>query len=286
MKHSINLAEEIKAYLTYQMTPAQRKDFENRLQTDTELAEVVAEEKEMYAFMGVYEEQKAFEAMAFIKEIQANNPDPKPFPYKWLAIAATIIFAMFLSYYCFFQNNPKPDTDLVKKDSNSNIQTPSPSSPFPDSIKTIEIAPVEPHKQFPPAPNPFQDSLQSYQLFAIKIQQQQNELITLLRQNVKLNQAVIDSAYQLWVCNHNKHHGSMGEPKFKLMTDTLVLDSIYKFEQFPALPKDIKKLQEQRKQLLIWQEKENKRRLAAENRKKTLEREYLFSMEDLSACRK
>ena len=33
-------------------------------------------------------------------------------------------------------------------------------------------------------------------------------------------------------------------------------------------------------------EKENKRRLAAENRKKILEREYQFSMEDLSACRK
>lgn len=282
MEHNKEQMAQVRAYLRKKMTKAQKVAFEMELSQNEELAQIFAEEKEMFLLFQGYEEVEMEKAMQKVQKIEINIRQ-KAF-YKKLAIVTCILALILGGYWCYNYKyeqkiipSPAIDTATQKKD------TP-PTSSKDSTLSSKEV--VIDSKSTEKPKDAFADSLKNYQKLAQDFAKNQNSLIANLRRNVKLNVLLIDIADSLWECERTKeNHFSMGKPKNKLQADTLVLDSIRKWQTIPALPDKVTQLKVNKDLLHFWKKQNARREQTARERYGKFREYYDYYKEEYRKCR-
>lgn len=292
----------IRAYFRGKLTEMEQKNFENRLQTDIELSEAFALEQESRKFFKAYTYHKMQEANLIIKAIEKNNPlvvnasenidnQPNENKKKWIGLGFLLLICLASFFYISSnkkaistENNPTSEisqninvTPETLNDSDSVANNPIGKDTSPKSKVTVKI---------PQQNSPFADSLKSYLSFEKEAKKAQNELVTLLLNNVTINRNLIDTLKALTNCEHQKNNFSLAPPKFSLLSDSLVLDSIRLTQIFPAPPQNIGSLQTQKNKLLQWEKLDVFRKKEAWERNEALQKQLKRFGKELRACRK
>lgn len=292
----------IRAYFRGTLTEVQQKTFESRLQTDSEFSEAFSLEKEMRFFFKAYTYHKMQEADLMIQAIEKANPlatnptentdnQPTESNKKWFGLGFLLLICLGFVYY-FYAFNASNASEKKTISSVSQQINATPENTKDLLATTIVAKDTHPKRsaavKIPPknAENTvFDDSLKSYLFFEKTVKKSQNELISLLKNNLSMNRILIDTLKALTACEHQKNNFSLAAPKFVLLSDSLVLDSIRLVQVFATPPQNLLALQDQKNRLQQWENVGVFRKKEAYERNEALQIQLIRFSQALKDCR-
>ncbi len=286
--------QQINDYLTHKMTDEERAAFESQLSIDKELREAVALEKEMLRFFQQSKKHETERARFVIQQIEAETAPAIPVSFKrkkwlWAGLFVAVCSVVGFSYYFTRdETNPAPNIlppNMADKDSLRSLDT----GLYHNKVEneTLVHFPTPNIAKQAVKPSQFSDSLATYTVLLNETRTQQAELMTLLRQNIALNQIVQDTLAALLKCKEEKGTGSgigaVKEPK--MITDSVILAQISQYK-FPTAPQNMQQLKTQKATITKWKHENEIRIAEALHRQMDLTRWKGIYKEKLIKCRK
>lgn len=297
----------IRAYFRGKLTEMEQQNFENRLQTDSELSEAFALEQENRHFFKAYTYYKLQEAHSMIQALEKANPlvldtsentdnQPNASSKKWFGLSIFLIICLFSAFYIY--SHKSSNKNNITPPLSQNVALASENRNDSAVNHVIEQDAISPNKATTQTltqnnatakkiaqNNAFADSMKLYFSLEKRVKNAQNELVVLLQNNFTINQDVIDTLETLTKCEHQQNNFSLAEPKFRLLADSLVLDSIRLMQVFPPPPQDISTLQSQKAELIKWEILGTFRKNKAFERNRNLKMQLKRFTRELKACR-
>lgn len=292
----------IRAYFRGTLAEAEQKAFEARLETDADFSSAFALEKENSAFFKAYEYYKMQEADAIIQSIEKANPltwnvtenidnQANEATKKWLGLGLLLVIGLSFGLYVYYAQHTSPNAPTIS----APIQAEKLS--YQDTTKSVEsainvqdtlhktITNLDKVPKIVPKNTAFEDSLKSYLDAEKAIKTSQNELIIFLKNNLSINHYLIDTLKALTNCEHQNNNFSLAAPKFLLLADSLVLDSIRIMQVFPPPPTSLLTLQRQKNIIQQWEKASIARKDKAYQRNQELKAQLKRFSRELKACR-
>ncbi len=292
----------IRAYFRRTLAEVEQKAFEARLETDADFSSAFALEKENRAFFKVYEYYKMQEADAIIQSIEKSNPltwnvtensdnQANEASKKWLGLGLLLVMGLSLGLYVYYAQHTSSNTPTIsapiQAEKLSHQDTTKSAERAVNVQDTLHKTTTNPDRvpKIVPKNTAFEDSLKSYLDVEKAIKTSQNELIIFLKTNLSINHYLIDTLKALTNCEHQKNNFSLAPPKFLLLADSLVLDSIRIMQVFPPPPTSLLTLQRQRNTIQQWEKASIARKDKAYQRNQALKDQIKRYSRELKACR-